>query len=105
PCYLQIIEVTSATSIKVKGDARGLSNPDDQWRIHAPPGVDNTTGGLHTDLTEAGSRYLYGSMRYMPPQVGFDISGLLAGCQSGACLSGTAYHAFTTYDPLSACYL
>src|SRR5690606_11689742 len=88
PCYLQIIEVTSATSIKVKGDARGLSQPDDQWRIHAPPGVDNTTGGLHTDLTESGSRYLYGTMRYMPPQAGFDISGTIYGAQGGTNKAG-----------------
>jgi YD repeat-containing protein len=97
PCYLQIIEVTSATSIKVEGDARGLSQPDDQWRIHAPPGVDQTTGGLHTDLTEAGSRYLYGTMRYMPPQAGFDISGTIYGAQPGTNKPGNYYSG--TYDP------
>jgi hypothetical protein len=97
PCYLQVIEVTSATSIKVKGDARGLSQPDDQWRIHAPPGVDNTTGGLHTDLTEAGSRYLYGTMRYMPPQAGFDVSSTIYGAQPGVYLSGW-YHDSGIYD-------
>jgi hypothetical protein len=91
PCYLQIIEVTSATSIKVKGDARGLSEPDDQWRIHAPPGVDNTTGGLHTDLTTSGSRYLYGSMRYMPPQAGFEVVGTVYGRQGGESQWGTVY--------------
>jgi YD repeat-containing protein len=98
PCYLQVIEVTSSTSVKVKGDARGLSNPDDEWRIHAPPGVDQSTGGLHTDLITAGSRYLYSRMRYIPPQVGFDVLGTIEGTQGGAQLSGNHLDR-GTFDP------
>jgi hypothetical protein len=49
-------------------------------------------------LTTSGSRYLYGSMRYMPPQAGFDISGTIYGAQPGTNKPGN-YIGMNTYDP------
>ena len=103
PCYLQITEVVSSTVIKVRGDARGLSDPDDPWRVHAPPGVDPATGGQYVDMTDAGSKYLNNNMRYLSPQAGFEVSSTIYGRQTGVLLSGT-YYIGATYDPNNGSY-
>ncbi|MBZ0138046.1 MAG: hypothetical protein K8I27_16945 [Planctomycetes bacterium] len=97
--YLEIVGVDEGgTWINVKGDADALAASGDRYWLIAPPGVDASTGGLHTDLTLTDSRYLYGEMRYMPPQAGFDISSTIYGAQPGENKSGS-YYSGGTYDP------
>ncbi|MCC6465118.1 MAG: hypothetical protein IT463_07250 [Planctomycetes bacterium] len=72
--------------------------PVDGWRVHAPPGVSTATGALITDLADAGSRYLCADLRYMPPQAGYDVSGVIYGAQPGLSFSGNHYNG-GVFDP------
>ena len=72
--------------------------PVDAWRVHAPPGVSTATGALITDLADAGSRYLCADLRYMPPQAGYDVSGVIYGAQPGLSFAGNHYNG-GVFDP------
>ncbi|MBK8205152.1 MAG: hypothetical protein IPK87_00030 [Planctomycetes bacterium] len=119
PSYLEIVDVVSATAIKVKGDADTLASAGSTYRIHAPPGVSATTGALITDLEESGSHWLWAGYEYVPPMVGFaDPAGQdpgTYGAQPGGNKVGS-YHCWTrvyeaqtgrwtTPDPFSSSWI
>ncbi|MBK8205157.1 MAG: hypothetical protein IPK87_00055 [Planctomycetes bacterium] len=103
PSYLEIVEVVSATAIKVKGDTDTLATSGSTYRLHTPPGVDRATGALITDLEESGSHWLWAGYEYVPPMVGFaDPAGQdpgIYGAQSGGNKVGS-YHCWNrVYEP------
>ena len=103
PSYLEIVEVVSATAIKVKGDADTLASAGSTYRIHSPPGVSVTTGALITGLEEAGSRWLWAGYDYAPPMVGFhNPEGQdpgTYGAQSGGNRLGSYHCWHRVYEP------
>ncbi|MBK8206241.1 MAG: hypothetical protein IPK87_05505 [Planctomycetes bacterium] len=102
--YLEITAVPSATTVKVKGDARGLSASGNRYWVIAPAGVEFANGTVR--LTKAyGSNYLYAGYRWQAPMTGFylDPPGLdgldTYGAQSGANLAGWHHAGHRVYDP------
>lgn len=96
PVLMTITEVTSATVVKVKGDAEEVADSGDFFLLSPPPGVNPQTGTLagiegedvtwHAWTSSGPSQYLWAQYRYMPPMLGFtdwNDSGNTVGAQSG----------------------
>lgn len=99
PQYTMIAKSRTATTFTIAGDAHNLGASGSRYRAYAPPGVDATNGTLKLDVIEAGSRYLWASYRYMPPQVGYNDAGTTRGAQTGNNKLGQ-YHCWNReYDP------
>jgi len=68
-----IITGTTATTLTVAGDARGVAANGTRYIVYAAPFTDAQYGVWHTDAHKAGSRYLWAGYRYQPPQLGFRV--------------------------------
>ncbi|GIK53798.1 MAG: hypothetical protein BroJett014_27710 [Planctomycetota bacterium] len=101
PVAQVITAVPTATTLKVAGDVRTLTDPGKFYILFAPPWVDPATGTLAEIITEGedvdwnvlekGSLYLWAGYRYMFPMVGFDDGGNTVGAQAGTNKLGN-YH-------------
>lgn len=94
PMPLTITAVPSATTLKVAGDVRTLTDPGKFYILFAPPKVNPANGTLATIVTEGedddwfdltGSYYLWAGYRYIPPMVGYydNATGITKGAQAG----------------------
>lgn len=109
--YLEITDVPSSTTIKVKGDADTLAASGDRYWLFAPPHVDPSTGAARgsndggTFIPDYDTHYLWGLYRYQPPMTGYyvDPDGApvegVYGAQTGTNQAGTYHAGARTYDP------
>jgi len=66
-----IITGTTATTLTVAGDARGVAANGTRYIVYAAPFVNPAHGAWQTDPHKGGTRYLWAGYRYQPPQMGF----------------------------------
>ncbi|MCQ3950361.1 MAG: hypothetical protein DPW14_11175 [Planctomycetes bacterium] len=98
------LNVVAIGSIKTKGDATTLGSNGSRYRVYYSPGVNPTTGALYLDVIKDGSRYLYGSMRYLPPQAGVYVDTDILGADGGYNESGNYFTGSNEYDPSNAAF-
>lgn len=101
PVALTITARPSATTLKVAGDVRTLTDPGKFYILFAPPWVNPANGTLAEVITEGedvewdvltkGSLFLWAGYRYQPPMVGFNDGGTTVGAQAGTNKLGN-YH-------------
>ena len=94
PVAQVITAVPSATTLKVSGDVRTLTDPGKFYILFAPPKV-NPANGTLADIVTAGedddwydltaSSHFWAGYRYQPPMVGFykPSNGTTVGAQAG----------------------
>ena len=99
-----IITGTTATTLTVAGDARGVAANGTRYIVYAAPFVNPAHGAWQTDPHKGGTRYLWAGYRYQPPQMGFwvDPPGAPAlgvyGASTGTNRLGQYYCWNRTYD-------